>query len=707
MTLQPLLIAPFQSGLQQDLQAWLAPPDSFKVADNVHIRYGFIEKRDGFRKFGQMKELSTSSAISAITQANPGVVTVGSTAAWSNGDLVYIEGVGGMTEVNGVTFTVAAKTGTTFELAGVDTTGFGAYTVGGTAYSLADHVERVMGIYKYLQADAVNLNLAFSTEIVNIYDSTLQKYVPINMNGNDLNGDEFAYVWATQWQSINLPNRLYFTNGKPFDGVAGGIFYYSSTTNDITILTPAVDAVVNSLYGCVLLFVFKDRLLAMNTFEGTAAATAAHFPQRLRWCQATAPSNWDATNPSNGGFVDAPTGDQIVTARQLEDQIIVYFTNSIWAIVPNPGSPTLPFRWIKLNDFRAADGKMASTIYDRNIRAIGIRGIVASNGVENQRIDNGIQRFTSNEINTDQFKKVFCLRNYSARRWWTLFASKESNENDSALIYDDNSGAFTTYTINMNCLGYGDNSEDYALNDFVAANDLDIDISEAGENTLQDYFWQNADELILGGNLEGEIFVMETEGSDDGDSIEVELLSAAWNPFKEQGISCFLSYLDIYADTQELTTAKIEFFKDSDTSPYKTQHIDFLPNLNYVSPIVNVILGSPTTINSPQHGLTSGDTIFIYGVNGTVAINGGPFIVTVLNDTSFTIPVDSTAYGAYTFGGGLYLRKFYKTKIWKRAYAGATGYEHRVRITSSGVDRSLHIDSFKPYFAPRGTRSVN
>ena len=50
-----------------------------------------------------------TKTISAITKANPGVVTATS-HGYSNGDRVFISGVVGMTEVNNREFTVANKT---------------------------------------------------------------------------------------------------------------------------------------------------------------------------------------------------------------------------------------------------------------------------------------------------------------------------------------------------------------------------------------------------------------------------------------------------------------------------------------------------------------------------------------------------------------------------------------------------------------------
>src|SRR5688572_119616 len=78
-------------------------------------------------------------AIANLTQTNPVVLTYTGADNWANGDLVYISGVGGMTEGNGRLFVVANVNvgANTFELSGVDGSGYGLYTAGGVVSEAA------------------------------------------------------------------------------------------------------------------------------------------------------------------------------------------------------------------------------------------------------------------------------------------------------------------------------------------------------------------------------------------------------------------------------------------------------------------------------------------------------------------------------------------------------------------------------------------
>lgn len=72
---------------------------------------------------------SPTSAITGISQANPCVVTATNTL--TNGQIVVITGVVGMTQLNNRAFVVSAASGSVFTLKGEDSTNYSAWVSGG------------------------------------------------------------------------------------------------------------------------------------------------------------------------------------------------------------------------------------------------------------------------------------------------------------------------------------------------------------------------------------------------------------------------------------------------------------------------------------------------------------------------------------------------------------------------------------------------
>ena len=108
-------------------------PFQFSVTQAYALEFG-----DQYMRVKYRGSYVTEAAknVSAITQANPGVITSAS-HGYSNGDWVYGSGIGGMTELNGLTWIVQNKTTNTFTLTDlfgnpVNTFLFPAYTSGGT-----------------------------------------------------------------------------------------------------------------------------------------------------------------------------------------------------------------------------------------------------------------------------------------------------------------------------------------------------------------------------------------------------------------------------------------------------------------------------------------------------------------------------------------------------------------------------------------------
>lgn len=120
--------------------------------------------------------LLASQNITSVTQANPAVLTYAGADTYSNGDWVYVSGVGGMTQLNGRYFKVANVNvgANTFELqttagTNVNSTGYGAFTAGGTVAEVYEIAS------PYLEADLYDLHFTQSADVLTITHPSYQQ----------------------------------------------------------------------------------------------------------------------------------------------------------------------------------------------------------------------------------------------------------------------------------------------------------------------------------------------------------------------------------------------------------------------------------------------------------------------------------------------------------------------------------------------------
>jgi len=103
---------------------------------------GYVLETDGVGNLTWTPKSTITAYISAVTKANPGVVTTTANNFFTEGAEITITNVGGMVELNGGSFYVNVLTSNTFSLYSdsglttpVDTTGYTTYTTGGRAIS--------------------------------------------------------------------------------------------------------------------------------------------------------------------------------------------------------------------------------------------------------------------------------------------------------------------------------------------------------------------------------------------------------------------------------------------------------------------------------------------------------------------------------------------------------------------------------------------
>lgn len=130
--------------------------------------------------------IGSDITITAITKANPGVVTA-TAHGLSDGDIVYLE-INGMYQLNEKVVRVANKTTDTFELEGVNTTDFDTFTSGtareitfGTSVVTARSLSASGGDFGFIDTTTIHDNVqkqmpglpnAISYQFENIWDAS-------------------------------------------------------------------------------------------------------------------------------------------------------------------------------------------------------------------------------------------------------------------------------------------------------------------------------------------------------------------------------------------------------------------------------------------------------------------------------------------------------------------------------------------------------
>jgi hypothetical protein len=188
----------------------------------------------------------------------------------------------------------------------------------------------------------------------------------------------------------------------------------------------------------------------LNTIEttgvddGSGHNTNAAYVNRCRFSHSASPlatTAWWEPNVTNGGnyatgggYIDAPTTEQIVSAQFIKDRLIVYFERSTWELAYT-GNQVLPFVWNKLNTELGVEGTFSVVPFDTVVLGIGTTGIQACNGSNVERIDQKIPDEVFALVHkTDAVKRIAGIRDFKTEM---VYWAAPMNAQDSATLYPD------------------------------------------------------------------------------------------------------------------------------------------------------------------------------------------------------------------------------------------------------------------------------
>ncbi|HTJ49061.1 MAG TPA: hypothetical protein VL443_06360 [Cyclobacteriaceae bacterium] len=572
------LIAPFESGLQTNMRPWLIPEDAFEYLQNAYVFRGRIRKRFGSEWMGTTQlqtrlryslGANTNAAISlpANTTAHTPQLAIGQMFSLDNDVfMVYQLGAG--------VATLSTSNTVTAVIDSVATPNTITFTGGSGSNVYWYPALPVMGITQY-ESGAVNNHptYAFDTQFAYLFSGgSWGRSGTAQWNGSDLN-----YFWSTNWEGVPGTVVMFVTNFNatvPTPGATDdpiwsfdGTTWTAATGNNAFYFRPGGGAIHTGPYvkTARIIVAFKNRLVLLNTVEndnsGGAGVNTA-FTNRARYCFYGSPfaaNAWYEKNQTDGsgnvaaggGFVDAATDEQIISAEFIKDRLIVYFERSTWELVYT-NNQVLPFVWQKINTELGAMSTFSIVPFDKDVLGIGQSGIHACNGANVVRIDDKIPDYVFEfETDNNANQRTAGIRDYYTELvYWTYVDDlKQPFQKfpNQILVYNYKSGS---WALNDDCIttfGYFEQASDTTW-----ANSVPTTWSQAG------YSWnsnviQAQQRQILFGTPEGFINILNPERSRNAPALSITNMAFTGNGF-----------ITLTIINHNLTSQPIEFDYDND-----------------------------------------------------------------------------------------------------------------------------------------------
>lgn len=290
------------------------------------------------------------------------------------------------------------------------------------------------------------------------------------------NGNPFTVNINSAGFSAYTSGGIAWSQTLSASGAGDGIRWYDGT--GWVNFEPPLDNSTNPviLQGALLLFAYKGRLVALNTFEGTAGNTPTNFAQRARFSQngnvfyappfptggvtSTLGNGW-YTSSGLGGFVDAPTSEVIVSAEFIKDTLVVFFERSTYRLVYTQNAAA-PFKWEKVNTEIGCEATNSVVPFDKEVLMIGTNGVYACDSVNVERIDQKIpdEVFNFGEANNGIARIQGVRDYYNQFTYWTYVdASSDAGASlidfpNKILAYNYKDGSWATFQNYFTCFGH-------------------------------------------------------------------------------------------------------------------------------------------------------------------------------------------------------------------------------------------------------------
>lgn len=567
-----LPIMNFKGGMNTYLQPEVLPDDAFPDLEDTICYRGVLRKRDGYETLntGDASPFVGSLAISTVTAGASTTITTTAAHNLTTGQQVTIGGVVGtltLSNVNNasgvplIPYVVTVTGANTFTVP-VATTG--VYTSGGTVY------QPIMGLREWV-VDANELFprlIAFNETQAFLFTDSTQQFSNIS-GGTTWTGTDVNFFWSTNyagsfWATNNVDAIRYFISGTTW-----------------TNFNPVVDGSANTVTTALMLFPYKDRLVMLNTTESDAKGT---HPQRARWSQNGTPyigaptptgissdaTAWRQDIVGKGGFIDAPTSEEIVTAGFVRDTLVVMFTRSSWRL-RYTGNETLPFIWERIDSTYGAQGTFSVVPFDVGIATVGKFGITMTTVNACERIDFQIvdQVYQIQNNNSGPFR-VYGIRDFEKQLVYWIYTDTGGSPTEGvdwyypnkAFVYNYLEQNWAVYNWFFTCFGLYHRTLSATWTSTTTTWQETTDQWGSGFNDVDN-------PQIIAGDPQGQVFILQPGATDQlGVGFNWSVLTKKFNPFIKDGLQAKAIYMYLLCDGNTAGQFTINHFIDEnpDTS---------------------------------------------------------------------------------------------------------------------------------------------
>lgn len=493
-------IAPYDesSGQQNNVKPWLIPDNAFEVLNNAYVFRGRVRKRFGSRYFANSNSSLSSRlrillAPAGLIITTPINIEVGQAFSIGNDIFTVVDVTPpypkSLLSTSAVTATLTAINQITFS------------AIAASVYFYPSLP--VMGLLTY-ENSATNdeATLAFDTKFSYQYDNLTVGWERIIGAAAEWYGSTSDFFWGVTWSGVLASERIFFVTN--FNQLEPNFMRYFNGAVWAS-LNPAITAAAgNTLQSARILTVFKDRLIALNTWEGGVGPL--NYVNRARYCQIGDPLDataWRQDIAGKGNAIDAPTKEAIITVEFIKDRLIVYFERSTWELAYT-GNQIYPFSWQQINTELGAESTFSVIPFDKLAIGVGNVGIHACNGSNVDRIDQKIPN-TIFDIKNDNAgaQRVYGIRDYfSEMLYWAFPNNSAITFPNKIFVYNYPTKTWSFNDDSITCFGY------FQPNNSILWNSTTVYWSS-------DVIWNSGSvsskfQQVVAGNQQGYTFICDT-----------------------------------------------------------------------------------------------------------------------------------------------------------------------------------------------------